>query len=193
MEGFLADLLSEPEITERLLSRMADFFFQRTVMILQAAQGCLDGIGLYNDLGTQDGMMISPALYRQFVKPKQKRLIEMAKSYGVRVFYHSCGAIEAVYDDLIEIGVDIIDPLQMGAMRVTPEHLQAAYADRVTLHGGLDVQKMLPWATPSEVAAEVNHLLGTLGAKGGYILAGSHFYQIDIPLANIEAIHSALH
>ncbi len=188
MEGFMEDLLAEPELAEYMLTWMAEFFFTRTRMLLDAAHGAIDAVGLFNDLGTQQAMMISPALYRAHIKPRQRRLIEMAKEYGVTVFYHSCGAVEPIIDDFIEIGVDIIDPLQMPAMGVTPEVLHARYGGRITFHGGLDTQTLLPYATPDAVAAEARHLCTTLGADGGYILAGSHLYQVDIPLENIRAI-----
>lgn len=188
MEQLMTDMLTEPELADFMLSKMADFFFRRTRMILEAAHGWLDAIDLSNDLGTQNGMMISPAAYRTFLKPHQKRLIEMIKSYGAHVFYHSCGGAEAVFDDLIEIGVDIIDPLQMKAMGVTPEHLAERYGGRITFHGGLDTQGFMQKATPEAVAAEVDHLLRTFGRDNGYVLSGSHYYQVDIPIENIIAV-----
>ncbi|TFG63929.1 MAG: hypothetical protein E4H36_04355, partial [Spirochaetales bacterium] len=140
MEQFLADLLLEPELAGFMLEKMALFFEQRTHMILKAAGGCLDGAGFFNDLGTQRAMLVAPELYRRFVKPWERRLAEIVKSYGLKIFYHSCGAVEPVYDDFIDIGVDIVDPLQLRAMEVSAEHVKQRYGPRITFHGGLDTQ-----------------------------------------------------
>ena len=192
MEQFLMDLVAEPEIADFILGKMAGFFFEYTRMILEKTDGMIDAIGIYNDLGTQNAMFISPAIYRERIKPHQKRYIEMVKSYGVKVFHHSCGAMEPVIPDLIEIGVDIIDPLQMKAMRTTPEEMKRKYGASVTLHGGLDTQGFLQNANPAEVCDEVRHLIDVLGDDGGYILSGSHLYQSDVPVANIKTIHEAM-
>ncbi len=191
MEPFLVDMLDQPELADYVLERMAAFFFEYTRMILEKADGLIDAVGIYNDLGTQGGMLISPAVYREFVKPRQNRYIEMVKSHGAKVFYHSCGAIEPIIPDLVEIGVDILDPLQMRAMRITPEDMKRKHGKSVTLHGGLDTQGFLQKASPAEVKNEVHHLIETLGQGGGYILSGSHLYQADVPVENIAAIHEA--
>ena len=192
MENFMVDLLAEPDTAEFLLTRLAEFFHKYTVMLLTAADGCIDAVGLYDDLGTQNGMMIGPETYRRFIQPRQKRLIETVKSYGVNVFYHCCGAIEPIISDLIEIGVDILDPVQMAAMRVEPEYLKDRYGRELTFHGGLDTQGFLATAQPDEIRRSVRHLTSTLGNGGGYILAGSHCYQMDIPVENMEAVHTAV-
>lgn len=191
MELFLVDMLDQPELADFILDKMAAFFFEYTRMILKNAHGMIDAIGIYNDLGTQNAMLISPSAYREFVKPRQKRFIEMVKSHGAKVFYHSCGAIEPIIPDLQEIGVDIIDPLQLRAMRITPDEMKRKHGGSVTLHGGLDTQGFLQKANPAEVAKEVHTLIETLGSGGGYILSGSHLYQADVPLENIAAIHQA--
>ena len=187
MEQFMIDMMIEPELADFILAKMSDFFFSYTRMVLEAANGCVDAIGMYNDFGTQNGMMISPETYRELIKPHQQKLIEMAQSYGAKVFYHCCGSVEPIYYDFIDIGVDIIDPLQMRAMDTTSEHLQEAYGDRICFHGGMNTQGFMNEATPDEVAEETEHLIKTLGAGGGYIFSGSHYYQIDIPVKNMEA------
>ena len=192
MEQFMTDMLVEPELADYMLSQMADFFLQYTQMILRASKGKLDAIGLYNDLGTQISMMISPELYRTFIKPWQKRLIALAHAQGCKVFYHSCGGILPVVEDLIEIGVDILDPLQMRAMKVSPEDLYRRFGGRVTFHGGLNTQHFMPGAMPSEIAQETRHLIQALGPDGGFIMAGTHLYQVDIPVENIAAVHQAI-
>jgi len=192
MEQFMTDLLIEPELASFIVGKMAEFFFKYTEGILKGAKGCIDAIGVYNELGTQNGMMISPHMYRQSIKPYQKQYIEMVKSYNAKIFYHSCGAVEPIYEDLIEIGVDVVDPLQLKAMNTKPEDLKRKYGDRITFHGGLDTQGFMNSAGTDEVVNEVHHLVRVLGEPGGYILSGSHHYQIDIPVSNIEAVSSSL-
>lgn len=192
MEQFLCDLLLEPELAGFMLEQMAIFYERRTHMILEAAGGCLDGVGFFNDLGTQRGMLIDPELYRRFVKPWQRRLAEMVKSHGLKIFYHSCGAVEPLYEEFIDIGVDIVDPVQLRAMAISAEELKTRYGQRITFHGGLDTQGFLNAATPEEAAHETRRLIDVLGRAGGYILSGSHFYQLDIPVENMEAVTATL-
>ena len=161
-------------------------------MILARADGCLDCVGIFNDFGTQRGLMISPSMYREFIKPHPKKLVALAHNYGLKVFYHSCGAVDRLYDDLIDIGVDIVDPLQLAAMDRTPESLKAEFGDRITLHGGVDIQNVVPFTDSAGTTIHVRRLVETLGSGGGYIVSGTHLYQVDSPVENIKAIHESL-
>ena len=110
-------------------------------------------IGIYNDLGNQLGLMISPQLYRKYVKEKQRQYIRMVKGFGAKVFYHACGSITEILEDFIEIGVEILDPLQLNAMKLTPSQLAARVGGRMTLHGGLSMQDLLVHGSPEDVRA----------------------------------------
>jgi uroporphyrinogen decarboxylase len=190
MEDFMMDLADGNEIAHILVEKNARFFRDYVRQILEAAHGSLDAIGLYNDLGTQDGMMISPALYRRFFKDRQRELIAMIHGFGVKVFYHSCGDIEPIIEDLIEIGIDILDPLQLKAMRRTPAELGTKINGRITLHGGLDTQDLLVNGLPDQVTQALRELKRELGRQGRYILSCSHYLQVDVPFPNIEALVS---
>ena len=104
------------------------------------------------------------------------------------MFYHSCGGITDILEDLIDIGVDILDPLQFNAMQLTPRQLADKCGPRLAFHGGLDTQDLLVHATPDRVRQEIQCLKRELGRHGKYILSGSHFLQPDVPLPNIEAV-----
>ena len=184
----MMDLVDDNEMAHLLVEGNGRFFRDYVRSILEAAHGSVDAIGLYNDLGTQDGMMISPSLYRKFFKERQRELIEMIHGFGAKVFYHSCGDIQAVLEDLIEIGVDILDPLQLKAMRLTPGDLAARVHERVTLHGGLDTQDLLVNGMADQVRQAARKLKRELGRNGRYILSCSHLLQVDVPVANMEAI-----
>jgi uroporphyrinogen decarboxylase len=188
MEELMMDLMDDSEIAHLLVDGNERFFREYVRMILEAANGTVDAIGIYNDLGTQEGMMISPALYRRWFKERQRELIRMIHGYGAKVFYHSCGNVVAILDDLIEIGVDILDPLQLKAFGMTPAELGVKINGRVTLHGGLDTQDLLVHGTPADVRHAVRELKRELGRQGRYILSCSHLLQVDVPLANIEAL-----
>ena len=186
MEEFMMDLLADEDAALYLLDGNFRFFFDYTKMILEAAGGGLDCIGIYNDLGNQLGMMISPQLYRKYVKEKQRQYIRMVKGFGVKVFYHACGGITEILEDFIEIGVEILDPLQLNAMKLTPSQLAARVGGRMTLHGGLSMQDLLVHGSPEDVRAAARELKRTLGPR--YILSCSHLIQMDVPVANVEAI-----
>ena len=188
MEDFMMDLLTDEDAAMYLLEGNFRFFLEYTRMILEAAGGRLDGIGIYNDLGNQLGMMISPQLYRKYLKEKQREYIRMVKGFGAKVFYHSCGSITEILEDFIEIGVDILDPLQLNAMKLTPSELAARVGGRMTLHGGLSMQDLLVHGNPADVCAAARELKRTLDPR--YILSCSHLIQMDVPVANIEAIVS---
>jgi uroporphyrinogen decarboxylase len=127
-------------------------------------------------------------MFRTFIKPRLKKLVDMTHSHGVKFLFHSCGAIRPLIEDLIEIGVDILDPLQAAATGMEPQILKDAYGDRLCLHGGICTQYLLPRGTPDEVRDEVRRRLQILGDGGGYILAPCHVLQTDVPTENILAM-----
>ncbi len=189
MEEFMMDLLSDQDAALYLLEGNYRFFTEYTRMILEAAGGSLDCIGIFNDLGNQLGLMISPHLYRKYLKEKQRQYIRMVKGFGAKVFYHSCGCITEILEDLIEIGVDILDPLQLNAMRLPPAELASRVRGRMTLHGGLSMQTLMVHGSPEDVRAAAGELRRELGPR--YILSCSHLIQMDVPVTNIEATIAA--
>lgn len=188
IEEFMMDLLTDPETAEYIIEHNWKFFYEYTRMILENAKGRVDAIGLYNDLGNQLGMMISPSLYRRFFKERQRELVKMIKSFGARVFYHSCGNIREILEDLIEIGVDILDPLQLKAMNIVPKELADIVGSRLAFHGGLDTQDLLINGSQEEIRTALRTLKKDLGKYGKYIISCSHLLQVDVPVKNIELI-----
>jgi len=188
MEEFMMDLLTDEPTAEYIIEYNRKFFYEYTRMILESAKGCVSAIGIYNDLGNQRGMMIAPSLYRRFFKEHQRELIKMIKSFGVKVFYHSCGNIREILEDLIEIGVDILDPLQLKAMSLAPKELADIVGNRLALHGGLDTQDVLVNGSQEEIRAAIRTLKQDLGKYGKYIFSCSHLLQVDVPIKNMELI-----
>jgi uroporphyrinogen decarboxylase len=141
-----------------------------------------------DDVGTQEGLMVSREMFREFFAPRLSRLVDLAHSHGAKLLFHSCGAIRPLVEDIIEIGVDILDPLQAAAKGMEPEALKADFGDRLCLHGGICTQHLLPEGSPEDVRSEVRRRIGILGDGGGYILAPCHVVQTDVPTENVLAM-----
>ena len=192
MENLLVDLIADEEMAHYMIGQNARFFYERTRMLLEAGRGAIDCVGLFDDFGTQEGLLISPEMYRRFVKPHQVDLIRLAHEHGAQVFYHSCGCVAELYPEFVEIGVDIIDPLQLSAMKVTAGELRRRFP-HANLHGGLDTQHILPFGSPAQIFAEVRSLIDALGQGGHYVFSTTHNIQGGVPVANLCAMVSAVH
>jgi uroporphyrinogen decarboxylase len=130
-------------------------------------------------------------VWRERIKPYSSRLISTFKKQGFATFYHSCGSIVPVIHDLIEAGLDVLDPIQVGAAGMKPEELYPAFGDRLSFHGAIDEQELLPHGTPKQVYEETTRIIGILGQKGGFIVSPSHQVQGDTPPENVVAIFDA--
>ncbi len=191
-DNLLMDMAVEPELAHWLMDKFTDFYLAFYDRMLSAAKGRIDILRTADDLGMQHGLFISPEMFRTFVKPRVKKLVDMAHSHGVSFLFHSCGAIRPLIDELIEIGVDILDPLQAAAEGMEPQALKDDYGDRVCLHGGICTQYLLPGGTAQEVRAETRRRIEIFGRGGGYILAPCHVLQNDVPTVNILAMVEAV-
>jgi uroporphyrinogen decarboxylase len=188
LDNLMVDLLMEPEMAHFIMDKFTDFYLGYFDRMLSAAKGRIDILRQADDLGTQRSLFFSAELFRTFIKPRIARLVDLAHSHKVKFMYHSCGAIVPLIDDLIEIGVDILDPLQALADGMDPQALKANFGKRICLHGGIDTQYLLPRGTPEEVRTEVRTRLEILGKGGGFILAPCHVLQLDVPTENILAM-----
>jgi len=185
----LIDLLRNPQFTHRLYEKITEFYLEFNRRCFEEAGDLIDIFMMGEDLGTQEGLLVSPRVFRQFIKPYLARHVRLAKRYGIRVMLHSCGAIRALIPELVEIGIDILNPIQVRAKGMKPEELKREFGDRLSFHGGIDIQKTLPLGTPEDVRAEVRNRVQTLGKGGGYILCSTHNIQADTPIENILAMY----
>lgn len=156
---------------------------------IEESDGQIDIIFSGGDIGTQRGMMLSPDLWRKYIKPWSKQLIKPFKEMGLKTFYHSCGSIVPVIEDFIEMGLDVLDPVQPKAEGMDPEYLKEHFGDRLSFHGGIDEQEILPLGAPEDVEKEVIRLINILGKNGGYIVAAAHAIQPDTPVENVLAMY----
>jgi uroporphyrinogen decarboxylase len=191
MEQFLMDLRTQPEIAEAISRRVETYYRERALRVLDAAGGQIDVIGSGGDVGTQRGMMLNPVLWRRHIKPQTGRLIRTFKEMGLKTFYHSCGSIVPIIPDLIEVGLDLLDPIQVSAAGMQPEPLFAAFGDRLSFHGAIDEQELLPHGAPAQVYAETRRTIDILGRNGGYVVTAAHNLQGDTPVENILAMFDA--
>ena len=189
LSRFLMDLVECPDIAEAISSRATEFYKARSLRALEEGKGKIDLVYSGGDVGTQRGMMLAPDLWRQYIKPYSEQLIRTFKDMGIMTMYHSCGSIVPIIDDLIEMGLDILDPIQPKAEGMDAVSLKERFGDRLAFHGGIDEQELLPRGTPEQVSAEVTRLMGELGSDGAYIVCPAHAIQPDTRPESIMAIY----
>ena len=188
-EEMFFDMAEEPDRVHFLCRKFADFYREDYTRAAELTGGRIDLYLVISDLGSQTGPLISTAMFREFVAPYLKELTDCIHGLGGRALFHSCGTVWPFIPDLIALGVDALDPIQPTCPEMQPENLKRAFGDRLTFHGGIDMQNLLPKATPAEVETEVRRYCEVLGAGGGYILGPAHLFQPDVPPENILAVY----
>ncbi len=195
MRGFtdwLKDLYKHRQYADRMMEIVTDLWIRIMENALAAVGDNVDVIYWGDDLAQQSGPMFSPKIYREVIKPHHRRMIEMEKAHtDAKVLYHSCGAVHPFIEDLIEIGVEALNPIQVRATGMEPERLKADFGGRIGFWGGVDTQDLLPFGSVEEVGAETRHMIEILGKGGGYVLAGSHAIQREVPPENVVAMLDA--
>jgi uroporphyrinogen decarboxylase len=194
LDRFLENMLVEPEFASALLWKIEALCKDLMGRFLDEAGPGLDIIKIGDDLGSQDNLLISPTLYREILKPVHADLIAFIKSKTkAKVFFHSDGDIFDLIPDFIEIGVDILNPIQSGAGRMSDlARLKKTYGADLTFCGAIDTQRILPYGSPAEVRSEVRRVIDLLGPGGGYMLAAVHTVMDEVPAANILAMVDAV-
>ena len=192
-DGYM-DLAAETARARRVMERILEIKLAYWERVLPQLGDSIDIVGEADDLGGQTRPLFSPATYRALVKPLHRELFEFlhARS-GARVFFHSCGSVRELIPDLIEIGVDVLNPVQVSAAGMDTAGLKREYGrDLVFWGGGVDTQRVLGRGTPDEVRAEVRRRIGDLAPGGGFVFATVHNIQPDVPPENILAMHEAV-
>jgi uroporphyrinogen decarboxylase len=192
LEQLLVDVAADPEFVAALMEKLLELNVKGTRRFLEIAGPYIQVFRAADDLATQTGLLMSPEAYRSVLKPVYRRYFDLVHSMtDAKLFYHSCGRVNELLDDLIEIGVDIINPVQVSAMGDTAE-LKRRFGPRVTFWGGIDTQRVLPHGTPAEVDEEVARRIRDLGPGGGYVVASVHNVQPDVPPENVLAMAEAV-
>ena len=189
LENFLISLLTDPKFADRFMERITEIYIESCNTYLDQIGKYLQVFTYWDDVNSQDGWLISPDIYRKMIKPKQRRLVEaIKKKTDAKIYYHGCGAVFDLIPDLIEIGFDIINPVQVSAAGMDTQVLKRTYGEDIVFWGGgVDTQNTLPFGTPEEVAEEVKQRIDDLAAGGGFVFAPVHNIQADVPPQNIVA------
>ena len=194
LDQFLMDLALQPEMAEYLLDKVMDFKLAYWKMVLEKFGDRIDVVVESDDIGTQASLLISPRMYRKFIKPRHKKIIDFIKTKSsAKVFFHSCGAIRPIIPDLIDMGVDILNPVQFNLPGMDARSLKKDFGDDIVFWGGgVETQSVLSWGTPNEVRENVCKQIEYLAKGGGFVFATVHNIQADVPPENLVAMWQAV-
>jgi len=187
IEGFLSDLAGNKDYAKKLL----DFIIHKNIVMLEniLSYDQIDGILLGSDWGSQLDLLMSPTCWRELIRPGEQREYDLIKSTGKHVWIHSCGNIERIIPDLIEMGVDVLNPIQPEAMDIAK--LKRDFGQKITFWGGISTQQTLPYGTPEQVRKETLSVRTMMSKGGGYITAPAQEIQTDVPIENLMALLEA--
>ncbi|NLJ39102.1 MAG: hypothetical protein GX432_10120 [Candidatus Atribacteria bacterium] len=186
-ENFMIDLIDNRTELERLLDLITEYQIEVLRHLIRLG---VDGIYTGDDYGTQRGLLIARKTWQNLFKPRLKRIWNVAKKEGIPVFHHSCGNVLEILDDMIEIGLNVLIPVQPQAMDI--QLLQNRFGNHLTFMGGISTQKTLPFGTPTDVQLEVRKCIEVLGSKNNYIISASHEIGSDCPMDNLIAFFNEM-
>ena len=186
---FMFDLYRNKGFAEKLMDKILDFHMRVYDRFLDEVGDYVDVVFVGDDLAEQNGLTLRPEIYRSLVKPRHKKLYEFIKTKAdVKICYHSCGAVRPLIRDLIEIGVDVLTPVQVSAANMDTAGLKEEYGDSISFIGGIDTQRVLPFGTPEDVEREVKLRIRDLAPGGGFVPAAVHNIQPEVPPENIYSM-----
>ena len=188
---WLMDLLERPAFAEALLEVAASFHIEVATRALNEAAPFVDAVCFGDDIGTQQRPLMRPDLYRRIIKPRHRRMVDAVKRFGKPVIYHSCGAIHPLIPDLLDFGIDALNPVQVSAAGMDTARLKREFGARLTFWGGVDTQAVLSRGTPDDVRREVKRRIDDLAGDGGYVLCAVHNIQGEVPPSNVVAMFDA--
>ncbi|MBW1713591.1 MAG: hypothetical protein JRJ59_10625, partial [Deltaproteobacteria bacterium] len=180
MAPMMMDMVSNEDFVQALLDKLMDFSIEITK---EVGRRGADGIFYLDDYAQQTGMLFSPAMFNKYMAPRLKKIFTVAKEAGLDVFFHSCGNVSSILEDLRATGVQVFNPFQPEVMDVA--ELARQFAGRMTFYGGVSTQQTMPYGSPEDVRQEVLQMNSIFREIGGYILAPAHALQRDVPLENV--------
>lgn len=185
------DLVENPEIVDYCLDKLFNLAYQDTLRIFESIPGKVLITYVAEDLGAQEALMYSPEHIRRYLLPRMKKMMELTKQNGSYVFHHTDGAAREILPDLIETGIEVLNPVQWRCKGMEREGLKRDFGDKIAFHGGVDNQYTIPFGSIDEVRNEVADNIRILGEGGGYILAPCHNIQSVGPPENVAALYQA--
>jgi len=194
LEQSLMDPLMYPELTRAIVQRLSDFFFEYHRRCFEAAPGLIDVAQVTDDWGSQYGLLVNPRIFHEFYRAATQRAIDQAKSHGIIVFHHDDGDMRPLLPTLVDMGIDILNPVQWRCGDWDLAALKRDYGSRICFHSAVDNQETLPFGTPDDVRREVRWLIDTLACDGaGFIIGPCHNLQPVTPIENIIALYETAH
>ena len=191
-EQSLIDLTLIPDLAHGLIDPITHHVCEITEKMVEVADGRAHYLRASDDWGMQTGLLVSASMFREFYKEPTRRWFDSARRHGLWVFYHTDGSVVELLDDFVDLGVQILNPVQTTCAGMDPIWLKREYGDRFCFHGAVDTQRVLPHGTPEEVKRETLRRMAQLGADGGYVVASCHNLQADTPVENVMAMYQTV-
>lgn len=190
-EELFADFVERPDFAAALLERIRRFYLDYLDRTLAAANGKIDIVLTGDDFGAQNGLLLSPGMWREYLKPGFAGYMSLIERRGAASMHHTCGSVVPIVPDMIECGLDALQSIQPEAAGMAAGELKRRFGERLCFHGGISIQRTMPRGAPSDVRAEVKTLAGVFKTGGGYIFCTAHNIQADTPTENIIALVEA--
>lgn len=191
-ENFLLNIAMDRPLVKALVDRVTEFYLQVNRYYFEAVKGKMDIFFMGNDFGSQNGLLMSEEDWLYLYYENYKKLINLAHEFGFRVMVHSCGSITPLIPYLIEIGVDILDPVQITTKDMDPKTLSSKFGNRIVFHGAVDTQNVLPFGTVADVKEHCSWLIKELNTNGSFIVAPSNNFLPGTPYPNILAVYKTV-
>jgi uroporphyrinogen decarboxylase len=189
MQVGLTHMATRPDLVEAMTAHIGDFLEEYYRRIARAGQGYIDILAFGDDFAGQQGMLLSPGSWREFFLPLWRRLFAVAHQYEMKAMMHMCGAVRPVLADLIDVGLDIYEVVQVTTAGMDAAGLKHNFGRHLVFYGGVDTQSLLPNGSPEDVRDQVRRLIEILGEGGGYVLASQHLLMDDVPVENVLAMY----
>ncbi len=191
-ENWAVDLVLNPEFSKELHEKLADTWIEAVSLVAEAVEDNVDILMFGEDLGIQNQTMLSPAMFRERIKPLLTKMVRTIKSRTqAKITMHTCGSVYAFIEDFIDIGVDVLNPMQSNARDMEAPKVKAKAGNKLALWGGIDTHQVMPKGTPEDVRQEVKTKISIYGKDGGYMLSPDHNILVDVPPENLIAMFGA--
>lgn len=191
IERGMMEMIINKDFFNALVEKILEFQVQFIDKMLSAANGKIDFVRIGDDYGTQRSLIMSPVTWRECIQPALSSMVKVVKKHGAYYYHHSCGAIKDLIPDMIDTGLDVLDPIQVKSDGMIPSDLKTKFGNKICFCGGVDVQELLREGTPEQVSVGVNQLLDDMAYDGGFFIGPTHNFQTDISTENILAMYEA--
>ena len=193
VEQILVDLALNPDIARAIIGRIRAFYLDYGRRVFEAAGAVLDIVCTGDDFGSQQGPLLSPAMWADFLGEGFRAYVDLAHQFGLKVMHHTCGSVRALIPAMVERGLDVLQSLQPEAAEMDLKAIKTEFGRQLAFQGGISIQRTLPFGSAEDVRREVRERIETLAPGGGYIISTAHNVQADAPLENVQTLLAACH